>query len=473
MYKMLIDGKSEPGNGELIEVVNPDSGEVFDRLNGADAQQCVKALEAADKAFNVWSKMKIKDRVKILYAMADEIERNKDDLAELLISETGKTYSGACGDIQMLPDCLRFFAEESKRLYGTTITDSEESHLNVIQYQPKGVVVGYLAWNFPILNLGYKMGAILASGCTCILKPSTVTPLTTLRIGELLAGFLPAGTLNIIAGNTEMIGKILNESKIPSMITLIGSSGAGRKIMEQSTTSVKHFSLELGGNAPAIVMADADIDSAVKHICNGKFSNAGQVCVSPNRVFVHKAVIDKFIEGVLHFTSGITLGCGKTSGRFVMGPLSTESAVKNMESFVSDAVSKGGNVACGGKRTGKGYYFMSTVITGVKRNMDVYRKEVFGPIMSVIEFDDSDAPAELANDTEYGLAAYIYTASVSTALRLSEEIKAGDVSVNSPKYGYNLPHGGLKESGIGKDCSFYSIREYCDIKRISIDKGTR
>ena len=220
-------------------------------------------------------------------------------------------------------------------------------------------------------------------------------------------------------------------------------------------------------------MADADIDSAVKHICNGKFSNAGQVCVSPNRVFVQTAVIDKFIKGVQNFTDGITLGSGKTPGKFVMGPLSTENALRNMESFVSDAVSKGGNIACVGKRTGKGYYFMPTVITGVKRNMDVYLKEVFGPIMTVIEFDNIDDPAELANDTEYGHAAYIYTASVSTALRLSEEIKAGDVSVNSPKYGYNLPHGGLKESGIGKHCSLYCIREYCDVKRISIDKGAR
>ena len=428
----------------------------------------MEALQSAQRAFSIWSAKTIKERESAILGFADELDRHRDELISLLMKETGKPLSSAVEDFQMLPDCLRFFNEENKRVYGRTIPNSTKSHLNLVTHVPIGVVVGYLAWNFPILNVGYKLGPILASGCTCVLKPSALTPLTTLKIGELAQKHFPAGVVNILAGKPSVIGKVLNQSKIPAMITLIGSSKVGRQVIEESATSIKHYSLELGGNAPAIVMKDANVSEAVSYICGGKFGNAGQICVTPNRVFVHQDVYEEFLSKVDEFVSEIQLDVGDDTNCFMMGPLSSERACKEMESFLKDAQEKGAVIRKGGKATGKGFFFEPTVVTGVTRQMRLYQEEVFGPIMSVVTFDDQDDIVALANDTEYGLAAYVYTNDLNTALTLSEGIQAGDVSVNAPLYDYNLPHGGLKESGIGKDCSLYSLSEYYDIKRISI-----
>lgn len=466
--EMILNGRSVPGKGRQETVWDPSTGRILETYHGVDEQQCLEALESAQRAFPIWSGFSIEEREKRILGFADALEEQKESFISLLMKETGKPLTSAQEDFQMLPDCLRFFHEENKRLYGKIIPNKSASHLNLIEYMPVGVVVGYLAWNFPLLNVGYKLGPILASGCTCVLKPSAVTPLTTMKVGELAQSFFPAGVVNIVAGDSGLIGRVLNKSKIPAMITLIGSSEVGRKVMEESTSSIKHYSLELGGNAPAIVMKDADISKAAKNICIGKFSNAGQICVAPNRIFVHTDVKEAFLKEVDTFVSQICLECGDDREKFMMGPLSTEKACGSMEALIEDAKEKGAVIRTGGKRTGKGYFFEPTVITNVTRDMRIYQEEIFGPIMSVIFFDDSDNIAELANDTEYGLAAYLYTNNLQEAISLTEQIRAGDISVNEPLYDYNLPHGGLKESGIGKDCSLYSLQEYYDIKRVSI-----
>lgn len=469
--KHLINGQLVEGHGRIFSVQNPATEEAIAQFPGIDAQQTYEALNAAQRAFQTWSNLSIKEREHFIIRFADQIESERDHILEMLIKETGKSYEGALEDYQMLPDCLRYFNEEMKTMQGQMLPDFENKHINMVIRKPLGVVVGYLAWNFPLLNLGYKLGPILASGCTCILKPSSQTPLTTMFIGELaIKAGIPAGVINIVVGDNNIVGKILNESEIPQMITLIGSSSTGMKIMREGATSIKHYSLELGGNAPAVVMKDADVERAAGNIIRQKVGNGGQICVTPNRVFVHEAVMSQFLNCAEEILKEVDYCSGKcVSGKIQMIPLVSGKAVETMESLVADATAKGAAVLTGGKRhEGMGFFFEPTVLTGVTKDMQVYREEIFGPIVPIISFDDQDDIAALANDTNYGLAAYIYTNDLNTAMNLSREIDAGDVMVNEPCFCYNLPHGGCKQSGIGKDCSIYSLEEYFYLQRITI-----
>ena len=454
--KHLINGQLVEGKDRIFTVLDPATEEVIAQFHGIDAKQAENVLQAAQNAFGIWSKLSIKERERYILRFAEIIEANRDKIIEMLIAETGKSYEGADEDYQMLVDCLRYFNEEMKTLQGVMLPDLDNKHVNMIIRKPVGVVVGYLAWNFPLLNLGYKLGPVLASGCTCVLKPSSQTPLTTMFIGELsVEAGMPAGVINIIVGDNDLVGSIFNESSIPQLITLIGSTQTGTKVMQQGATSIKRYSLELGGNAPALVLNDADIANAAAKITGAKVGNGGQICVAPNRVFVHCDV---------DYCSG---KC--TNGKTQMIPLYSDRAVGAMEALVADAVAKGAHVLTGGKRReGKGFFFEPTVLTGVTKDMRVYKEEIFGPIMPVISFDDGDDIVSLANDTCYGLAAYIYTHDLKTAMNMSREIDAGDVMVNEPCFCYNLPHGGCKQSGIGKDCSVFSLEEYFYLQRITI-----
>lgn len=469
--KHLINGQLVEGKDRIFTVLDPATEEVIAQFHGIDAKQAENVLQAAQNAFGIWSKLSIKERERYILRFAEIIEANRDKIIEMLIAETGKSYEGADEDYQMLVDCLRYFNEEMKTLQGVMLPDLDNKHVNMIIRKPVGVVVGYLAWNFPLLNLGYKLGPVLASGCTCVLKPSSQTPLTTMFIGELsVEAGMPAGVINIIVGDNDLVGSIFNESSIPQLITLIGSTQTGTKVMQQGATSIKRYSLELGGNAPALVLNDADIANAAAKITGAKVGNGGQICVAPNRVFVHCAVMDEFLSHVMEILKDVDYYSGKcTNGKTQMIPLYSDRAVGAMEALVADAVAKGAHVLTGGKRReGKGFFFEPTVLTGVTKDMRVYKEEIFGPIMPVISFDDGDDIVSLANDTCYGLAAYIYTHDLKTAMNMSREIDAGDVMVNEPCFCYNLPHGGCKQSGIGKDCSVFSLEEYFYLQRITI-----
>ncbi len=470
MYQMSINGKAVKGAGREETVYNPATGEAICTYTTADEAQCNLALESAEAGFQVWKKMSIAEREVGILAFRQELIEKQSEMVALLMEETGKPLGNASYDYQMLIDCLDYFNEENKRLCGKIIPNRTGSHLNLIEHVPLGVVVGYLAWNFPILNLGYKLGPILASGCTCVLKPASITPLTTLKIGEIAQKHFPAGVINIISGSSSVIAPVLAKSPIPKMMTMIGSSNAGKSVIRESADFLRHFSLELGGNAPAVVMEDADIKKAAFFVCDLKYSNAGQICVSPNRVFVHKKVVDSFLAEVKTIATGLKLAVGDDSKEALMGPISNEDDANRMVDLVKDATSKGAELVLGGKRTGVGYFFEPTILLGVTSEMRVYREEVFGPIMSIVPFDDSDDIVALANDTEYGLAAYVFCHDLDKTLYLSENIMAGSVSVNEPLYDYNLPHGGLKESGVGKDCSTYSLEEYYYVKRVSIKR---
>jgi acyl-CoA reductase-like NAD-dependent aldehyde dehydrogenase len=469
--KLYIHGKTCQGLGEILQVINPATETVAGQFATANRTQALEALDAAAAGFHAWSRLSINQRGEWIRRLATAIEAEKQTILDLLIAETGKPLDNAEYDYGMLIQCLNYFPEEAKRLNGSILPDYDGNFRHLIQYRPLGVVAGYLAWNFPLLNLGYKLGPVLASGCSCVLKPSSKTPLATLYIGEIAANIgFPAGVFNIVAGAGQEIGDAWNTSKIPKMITLIGSSETGRELIRQSATSIKHFSLELGGNAPAIVMKDADLDNAVKQVVDLKFSNTGQVCVSPNRVLVHRDVHDAFLSAVAERAKQIQLGAGREPGA-QMGPLISAGERQRVLKLVEDAVAHGAKLVIGGKAPetpAKGFYLLPTVVDQVTPEMAISREEIFGPVLAVQSFSDRDEAVSLANDTPYGLAAYLFTDSLKDAFELSERLESGSVSVNEPFYSVHLPHGGVKESGIGKDCSKYSLEEYYTIRRISI-----
>jgi len=471
MFKQYINGSMVKGSCDEQVIINPATEETAGTFSGADANQGREALDSANEAFAYWSALSLNQRAKWVTDLAFAIEQERDQLLEILMSETGKPFSNAMYDFTMLLDCLRYFMEEAKRLTESIIPDYDNQFRNLIIRQPLGVVVGYLAWNFPLLNLGYKLGPILASGCTCVLKPSSKTPLSTLVVGEIAykIGF-PSGVINIVAGSNRELTKELNESSIPKLITLIGSTETGKTIINQSSTSIKRYSLELGGNAPAVVMPDADIDDAARKLVDLKFTNSGQVCVSPNRVFVHESVHDSFISAVVKYAVQVKLGWGKEEGA-MMGPLLTKNDRQRMHELVHNAVKSGAKLVYGGyEPTDRscGFYFLPTILDNITEEMRVYREEIFGPIMPICTFKDKAEVIRKANDTQYGLAAYLFTSNMKDTFEISEALEFGSVSVNEPFYAYNLPHGGIKESGMGKDCSVFSLEEYYYIKRISI-----
>jgi len=471
-FKQLINGELVLGESSILDVYNPVNDTVIASINKASKKQATDALESAQEAFLSWSKTSLDEKEKVTNNFIKILNENREDVISLLIEETGKTRSVAEYDFDMLPNCLHFFIEEAKRLNGSIIPDYQAKHLSMTIRKPVGVVVGYLAWNFPLLNLGYKLGPILASGCTCVLKPSSHTPLATMMIGELamIAG-VPKGVINILVGSGSEIAETLSSSEIPKMLTLIGSSNTGRKIIEQSATSIKHFSLELGGNAPVMVLKDADVKAAAFNTFDGKFANSGQVCVAPNRVFVHKDIKADFIKEVQKLMKNLVLRSDNKieDGQYELAPLVSKDAVNYMKELVDDALSKGAKIIAGGKKSERsGYFYEGTVLDGVNKSMKIYNNEIFGPIMSLVDFDDTDDLTALANDTEYGLAAYVYTKDLELALNLGQNIDSGNVCINEPFYEYNLPHGGCKESGLGKDCSTFSLEEYFYVQRVSI-----
>lgn len=471
-FKQLINGELVLGKSSTLDVYNPVNNAIVASINKASTKQATDALISAQEAFDTWSKTSLDEKEKVINNFIKVLNEYREEVINLLIEETGKIRSVAEYDFDMLPNCLHFFIEETKRLNGSIIPDYQAKHLSMTIRKPVGVVVGYLAWNFPLLNLGYKLGPILASGCTCVLKPSSHTPLATMMIGELaIKAGVPKGVINILVGSGSEIAETLSSSEIPKMLTLIGSSNTGKKIIEQSATSIKHFSLELGGNAPVMILKDADVKAAAFNTFDGKFANAGQVCVAPNRIFVHKDIKEEFIAEVKNLMDTLVLKSDKlpTKGQYVLAPMVSKNAVNYMQELVDDAISKGATIIAGGnKAKGSGYFFEGTVLDGVNKTMKIYNNEIFGPIMSLVDFDDNDDLVALANDTEYGLASYVYTKDLEMALNLGQNIDSGNVCINEPFYEYNLPHGGCKESGLGKDCSTYSLEEYFYVQRVSI-----
>ncbi|TLU64325.1 aldehyde dehydrogenase family protein [Thalassotalea litorea] len=467
-YKMLIDGQLISSK-ETFAVLNPATGEVVAHAPQAEPEHIEQALVAADKGFALWSSMPLSQRETLILAYADLLEANKEDIISILISETGKPYDNAEYDFGMLVTCLRYFIEEAKRIEQPVIPDPDGRFLHYMRRQPLGVVVGYLAWNFPLLNVGYKIGPALAAGCSTIIKPSQVTPLASLRCAEIaLEAGIPSGVINMISSDQYNVTDPLLTSDKTKLFTMIGSTNAGVNCMKNSLTNLKHFSVELGGNAPVVVYDDADLDKAVQDIVDLKFANSGQVCVSPNRCFVHESVYLEFLTRAGKRAEELTLQAGRGEGR-LMGPMINGKERDRVIGLIEQAVSNGAKVITGGdKLAGNGFYLQPTIIADVDLTMSVVQEEIFGPVLAVLPFSDNDDILAIANDNEFGLAAYVYTTNLQRGLQAAEKIQAGSVCINEAHYSVQLPHGGLKQSGVGKDCSKYSLEEYMTLKRVSV-----
>lgn len=457
-------------NEDSIDIFNPASGELIGSIAAASEADVDRALEHAAQASVVYGNYTINERKALIDALIMKLKAAESEIVNLLVEETGKTQEIASYDFNMLVDCLGYYVEEVKRHYGETIPDYDGGHLNFLSYQPIGVVAGVLTWNFPLLNLGYKLGPALASGCASVMKISDRTPMASMRVATLIheVGF-PDGTVNFLCGRGKVVIPALAKSTIPRMLTMIGSTLAGKKMIEASPTTVKRFSLELGGDAPVLIFEDADLDAAVADVVGLKLANAGQICVAPNRVFVHESIYESFIDKAQALMESYRF-LGNPGGGPELSPLCTEASLSQMVEFCQPEM-HGGTVVTGGKRADRpGYFLEPTLIRDVDRESKLTCEEIFGPILPVMPFNNAEDIFAVANDTVYGLSAYVYTQDLGRALEAEKRLLFGNILINEAFYSLQLPHGGLKQSGFGKDVSRLALDDYFDIKRISIKR---
>lgn len=472
--KLYIDGQLvDSVDGKREDVICPATGEVIAQVAQAGKADAEKALIAAQKGFKYWSKLSLAERTIWMTKLRTAVLEKEDELRTAMVHEMGKNYEGAYEDIEAVINALEWYPNAMKNLREEQIPDYENTHTHKMISKPAGVAVAYLAWNFPLLNVGFKLGPALASGCSIIIKPSALSPLSTYMIGEILHDIdFPAGVVNILSGPSSTVAHTMTTSKIPAVLTMIGSTATGQRIIADSTTSIKKLGMELGGNAPFIVFEDADFEIAMNLAVVLSFWNSGQICVAANRIFVHKNIYDKFMKEFIKRTSELKLGFGiKENPDVFMGPVVSRKDRDRMFDLVEDAVSKGAKLEYGGKIPEgfpeNGNWIEPTIVSGTTPEMRLFREETFGPVAGVMPFDTDDEVLELANDTEFGLASYIFTNNHKRIERFTEELEFGEIQINGVKYAIYLPHGGFKNSGIGHDCSHLALDDYLVKKRVS------
>lgn len=472
--KLYINGELvDAVDGKREDVICPATGEVIAQVAEAGEADALKALESAQAGFKYWKKLSLAERTDWMQKLRSAVLEKEHELRTAMVHEMGKTYEGAWEDIESVINALEWYPSAMKNLREEQIPDYENTHTHKMISQPAGVAVAYLAWNFPLLNVGFKLGPALAAGCSLIIKPSALSPLSTYMIGEILHSInFPAGVVNILSGPSSTVATTMTKSKIPAVLTMIGSTATGQKVIADSTTSIKKLGMELGGNAPFIVFEDADFETALNLAVVLNFHNSGQICVAANRVFVHKNIYDKFLKAYIKRTSELKLGFGtKENSDVFMGPVVTRSDRDRMLALVEDAVSKGAKLEYGGKIPEgfpeNGNWIEPTVLSGITPDMDLFRKETFGPVAGIMSFETDDEVLELANDTEFGLASYIFTNNHKRIERFTEDLEFGEIQINGVKYAIYLPHGGIKNSGIGHDCSHLALDDYLVKKRVS------
>lgn len=465
--KCLIDGKWQAAEDNAkIAVTNPADGEIVGHVPSLTAKQIEGVINASEKAFKSWRALPAAKRSALLRKWFDLMIEHADDLAMIMTCEQGKPLKEARGEILYAASFVEWFAEEAKRTYGDTIPSPQVNQRITVIKQPIGVTAAITPWNFPAAMITRKAAPALAAGCTMIVRPASLTPLTALALGELAqkAG-IPAGVLQIVTGKSSSIGKVLTESQIVRKLSFTGSTEVGRALMAECAPTIKRISLELGGNAPFIVFDDADLDAAVKGAIACKYRNAGQTCVCANRILVQSGVYDAFTEKLKQAVQALKVGNGINPTTDI-GPLIEESALKKVDEHIADAVEKGGKLVLGGKRLG-GLFYEPTIMTNITSDMRFAREETFGPVAPLFKFDNESEAIEMANDTIFGLAAYFYTRDFARAVRVSEALEYGMVGHNTGLISNEVaPFGGVKQSGIGREGSKYGIEEYMETKYI-------
>jgi succinate-semialdehyde dehydrogenase/glutarate-semialdehyde dehydrogenase len=457
-------------SGVTIEVRNPANGDVLGTVPKMGGAETRRAIEAAARAMPAWAKKTAKERAQILRRWHDLMMENQEALAKLMTAEQGKPLAEAKGEIAYAASFIEWFAEEGKRLYGDLIPGHQSDKRIMVMRQPVGVVAAITPWNFPSAMIARKVGPALAAGCTFVCKPATQTPYSALAMADLGArAGIPAGVLNVLTGDSGAIGGEMTSNPSVRKLTFTGSTEIGKKLMQQSAGTLKKLSLELGGNAPFIVFDDADLDAAVQGAIASKYRNTGQTCVCANRLLVQDSVYEAFTAKLVDAVSKLRIGDG-LEGATDQGPLIDEKALAKVEEHIADAVSKGAKLAYGGKRHSLGgTFFEPTVVTGVTPAMLMAREETFGPVAPLFRFRTEEEAVRMANDTEFGLAAYFYTRDLARSWRVSEALEYGIVGLNTGLISTEVaPFGGMKESGFGREGSKYGILDYTELKYVCV-----
>ncbi len=453
------------------EVYNPANGSLLGSVPMMGAAETRRAIEAANAAWPAWKKKTAKERSVILRRWYELMMANADDLALIMTAEQGKPLAEAKGEIGYAASFIEWFAEEGKRTYGDTIPSPSPSNRIVVIKEAIGVCAAITPWNFPAAMITRKAGPALAAGCPMVLKPAEATPFSALALAVLAerAG-IPAGVFSVVTGSAKDIGGEMTSNPIVRKISFTGSTGVGKLLMEQSASSIKKLSLELGGNAPFIVFDDADLDAAVEGAIASKYRNAGQTCVCANRLYVQDGVYDAFAAKLVEAVKKLKVGDGMENG-VTQGPLINEQAVKKVEQHIADAVSKGARVLLGGKRHALGHsFFEPTVLADVTPAMQVAREETFGPMAPLFRFKTDEEAVALANDTEFGLASYFYSRDIGRIWRVAEGLESGMVGINTGLISNEVaPFGGVKQSGLGREGSHFGIDDYLVVKYLCME----
>ncbi len=467
----LIDGAwVQADSGQVVAVRNPATGALVGEVPSMGQAETARAIAAAYRAQKDWRKLTAKERQKPLRRLFDLMMANQEDLAVIMTAEQGKPLAESRSEVAYAASFIEFFAEEAKRVYGDTIPPHLPGRRIIVQKEPIGVFAAITPWNFPAAMITRKAGPGWAAGCAGVIRPATQTPFSALALGVLAerAG-LPAGICNIITGPATGIGAEMTANPQVRKLTFTGSTAVGAKLLAQCAPTIKKTSMELGGNAPFIVFDDADLDEAVRGAIASKYRNTGQTCVCANRLLVQDGVYDTFVEKLTVAVRDLRVGNGMDEG-VTQGPLINGDALRKVEDHVADALRRGARVVTGGKRHALGgNFYEPTILADVPRAADIFRDETFGPVAPLFRFSTEDEALKMANDTEFGLAAYFYTRDVGRVFRVAEGIEAGIIGINEGIISTEVaPFGGVKSSGLGREGSKYGIEDYLEIKYLCL-----
>ncbi len=473
--KNLIDGVWTDGKGNgRLEVINPANGKAIALVPAASEEDVEGAINAADRAFIEWSGFTPFKRGEYLRLASHIVTERAEEIARLMTIEQGKPYAEALGEVKKGAEILRYYAEEGERVYGRIIPNAEPGIESRVIYQPIGVAAAISPWNYPIELLAWKIGGALASGCTIVCKLPSETPLSPLAFTRCVADAgVPRGAVNALTGAGSVVGPLILKDPKVKKVAFTGSTAVGKQVLAESVGTLKKVSLELGGSLPMIVCADCDLEAAAAGAVRRSFRNMGQICIAVNRIYVDRKIYDVFLEKFAGQTRKLRIGDGLTE-ECDLGPMCTAKGVETVIRHIEDGVKKGARLLCGGKRPAgekyeKGFFFEPSILADAGHGMLVMREETFGPLVGVMPFDTVDEAITLANDTVYGLAAIVYTKSLSIAERMARELNTGNVAINNPDAGVmNAPYGGWKDSGFGYEHGPEGIYEYLHAKHIRI-----
>ncbi|MEJ5087260.1 MULTISPECIES: aldehyde dehydrogenase family protein [Brucella] len=475
--KIFIDGKLIDGHGGKIDVENPARGQVIGQIAATTREEIEQAVTTANAAFRSWSKVPAKIRAQALHRLGDLIAGDAESMAHIMTLEQGKPLNEAKGEILKLAEACHFYGEEAVRVFGKLIPNDQSGYQSQVIREPIGVVGAITPWNYPAELIGWKLCASLAAGCAIIIKPAEITPFTALAIAEKVAeAGIPAGVVGVLTGKGSIVGQALVDHPDVDKIAFTGSSAVGLQI-QRSCLTVKRLSLELGGNCPLIVTSSADIDAAVKGAARRSFRNMGQICIAINRIYVERSLYQTFLEKFAVAANSLTIGDGILNPAADLGSMASAAPLEKTQQHLADALDKGarlvaGGVAPNGEEFANGHFFRPTIVADCTHAMKVMSEETFGPLVGLAPFDTLEEAINLANDTPYGLASYVYARDLREIYQLSAELDYGNVAINNVDAGImNAPYGGRKQSGIGYEHGREGLLEYFNFKHIRLHHG--